>query len=497
MASPKRIFAYVVTLATCVYCNHELKCSSKWLSGYRIASAQPQKTVLNLSLRECEEECVGWVGGAQSGCAAFAYGVHPPYNNTCELAIAPLNLRISRATPSSNMSLVDKSPPWDVYVVGREGRERCGKGEKSYLMERDRGGGGGGGGGLVPIDCFYRLMSGKRLSKTHALKSISVSTLPECQDACIREASFSCRSVSYRYMPSGYSYPVANCELSPFYLQTQQSDHTHQYDFIDDFDYDYFQREPFCKTTAGGQQGGFGVCAVVVRKGGRMSLSLIKSSHQTSTPSQCEHLCTTSLFRCRAFAFRHTDRGSTSRGYGGGEFPRGGNSVGAGGAPCQLYESDLSRLPSYNVEPDMDFDLYEMGRLIGGECMLNGQWGAGGGSGLGGGRYRPVTSTSSSLMGGGGDRWGQGQQGRERYPYDQYERYPPGSSGYDRYPVGGGGSGGSGGYYGSSSGYYPAEGQTRGVGQIRVITLVGPVGPGGGGTTTRALTPVETKSSAA
>lgn len=59
------------------------------------------------------------------------------------------------------MSLVDKSPPWDVYVVGREGRERCGKGEKSYLMERDRGGGGGGGGGLVPIDCFYRLMSGE------------------------------------------------------------------------------------------------------------------------------------------------------------------------------------------------------------------------------------------------------------------------------------------------------------------------------------------------
>lgn len=92
-----------------------------------------------------------------------------------------------------------------------------------------------------------------------------------------------------------------------------------------------------------------------------------------------------------------------------------------------------------------------------------------------------MTSTSSSLMGGGGDRWGQGQQGRERYPYDQYERYPPGSSGYDRYPVGGGGSGGSGGYYGSSSGYYPGGGSNTWSGSNSGYYPGGSSGSGGWG----------------
>lgn len=123
-------------------------------------------------------------------------------------------------------------------------------------------------------DCFYRLLSGKRLAKPQTLKSISVSSLLECQDACIREATFQCRSVSYRYMPSGYSYSVreekasiwtiltsnfqvSNCELSPYYIMTSSSVPTH-HDFVDDFDYDFFQREPYCKTSGGGAASAYG-----------------------------------------------------------------------------------------------------------------------------------------------------------------------------------------------------------------------------------------------
>jgi hypothetical protein len=47
---------------------------------------------------------------------------------------------------------------------------------------------------------------------------------------------------------------VSNCELSPFYLQSdhQQQQHMQRQDFLDDFDYDFFQREPYCKTSSGG-----------------------------------------------------------------------------------------------------------------------------------------------------------------------------------------------------------------------------------------------------
>ncbi|CAG7817233.1 unnamed protein product, partial [Allacma fusca] len=50
----------------------------------------------------------------------------------------------------------------------------------------------------IPIDCFYRLMSGKRLAKNHVLKAVSVNNLQDCQEACISEKGFICRAISYR-----------------------------------------------------------------------------------------------------------------------------------------------------------------------------------------------------------------------------------------------------------------------------------------------------------
>lgn len=79
-------------------------------------------------------------------------------------------------------------------------------------------------------DCFYRLMSGKRLVKTHTLRAISVNSLQECQEACIHERGFSCRSISYRYMPSsGYSYPVSYYSSWPFYRHGNENENDNFY----------------------------------------------------------------------------------------------------------------------------------------------------------------------------------------------------------------------------------------------------------------------------
>ena len=65
-----------------------------------------------------------------------------------------------------------------------------------------------------------------------------------------RTRKFTHVSLLLRYMPSGYTYNVANCELSPFYLTNFEDTTRHKYDFVDDYDYDFFQREPHCKTTS-------------------------------------------------------------------------------------------------------------------------------------------------------------------------------------------------------------------------------------------------------
>jgi len=58
-------------------------------------------------------------------------------------------------------------------------------------------------------------------------------------------------------MVSGtYVYNVANCELSPFYIVHYEDSNRQKFDFLDDYDYDYFQREPHCKTTS--RLGSFG-----------------------------------------------------------------------------------------------------------------------------------------------------------------------------------------------------------------------------------------------
>ena len=57
---------------------------------------------------------------------------------------------------------------------------------------------------------------------------------------------------------------------------------------------------------------------------------------------------------------------------------------------CFLYDADISRLPAYNIEAEPDFDLFEMGRLMGAECLLYDQYM----TGRNPDHYAPVTSTS-------------------------------------------------------------------------------------------------------
>lgn len=57
-------------------------------------------------------------------------------------------------------------------------------------------------------------------------------------------------------MTSGYTYNVANCELSTYHITNYEDSYKLRYDFIDDYDYDYFQREPHCRTTS--RLGSFG-----------------------------------------------------------------------------------------------------------------------------------------------------------------------------------------------------------------------------------------------
>jgi hypothetical protein len=92
---------------------------------------------------------------------------------------------------------------------------------------------------------------------------------------------------------------------------------------------------------------------------------------------------------------------------------------------CQLYETDLSRLPSYNVESDPDFDLYEMGRIMNGKCMLEQQRGQGG-SLFQYDKYPPVTSTMRPYY-----------NDHQRYPPTRDPYYPRGGGYPDHRPVGG------------------------------------------------------------
>jgi len=41
---------------------------------------------------------------------------------------------------------------------------------------------------------------------------------------------------------------------------------------------------------------------------------------------------------------------------------------------CTLYDVDISRLSQYDIVGDPDFDLYELGRLMGAECVLHDQY---------------------------------------------------------------------------------------------------------------------------
>ena len=41
---------------------------------------------------------------------------------------------------------------------------------------------------------------------------------------------------------------------------------------------------------------------------------------------------------------------------------------------CLLHDVDITRLPTTNILPDPDFDLFEMGRLMGAECVLYDQY---------------------------------------------------------------------------------------------------------------------------
>lgn len=95
------------------------------------------------------------------------------------------------------------------------------------------------------------------------------------------------------------------------------------------------------------------------------------------------------------------------------------------------------------MEPDPDFDLYEMGRLMGAECMLQNQWG-----GSGRDRYRPVTSTTSSV-----GEWY--DRDRQR---DYYGSNYPSMSG--RYPMGGSSSSSSN-WGNNRDRYYPSSSYDR------------------------------------
>ena len=41
---------------------------------------------------------------------------------------------------------------------------------------------------------------------------------------------------------------------------------------------------------------------------------------------------------------------------------------------CFLHDVDVTRLPTQNIIPDPDHDLFEMGRLMGAECVLYDQY---------------------------------------------------------------------------------------------------------------------------
>ncbi|XP_037081379.1 uncharacterized protein LOC119102130, partial [Pollicipes pollicipes] len=149
---------------------------------------------------------------------------------------------------------------------GDEGRydDRRGGFGGGFGSGRFGGGGrfGGDGFGSRARSCFEDRFTlketGRRLRPEHTSDRLSVSSLSQCEEECVRTKKFVCKSFSYRYSSSGTSASLDNCELSNFDSRDSRSEDRY---FEMDRDYDYYDRsriENCIDHEIGGPSGGSG-----------------------------------------------------------------------------------------------------------------------------------------------------------------------------------------------------------------------------------------------
>lgn len=153
--------------------------------------------------------------------------------------------------------------------------------------------------------CSIKIVSGSKLSRSILRKTCVAHDLEQCEEFCINETDFSCKSFAYRYNVVTTN-PTDNCLLSEHSYQ----DLNFYTDLEPNRDYDSYgltSDTRICHIKKSANRYPSEECFSRIRSGFNMPIDITRKSLSVQDFGECQFACTTSQeFVCRSFVFKYT-----------------------------------------------------------------------------------------------------------------------------------------------------------------------------------------------